>query len=94
MDFKALKTVFLIFIGYVVAIILLWSIFDLLYLTNYSSIKASVQIEFKEMIFYTTSILTFIFFLNKIYKSNYKKEYFLGVILLIICQVVHYLYFG
>ena len=83
MDFKALKTVLFILLIYVGITFLSWWIFDFIYLTFNSIVKASVQIQFKERIFYVLSILTFLIFINKIYNSNSKKEYFFGIILLL-----------
>jgi len=87
MDFKALMTALFVFLLYIGVTLLSWWIFDFFYLTFNSTIKASVQIKSKEIIFYVISILTFVIFLNKIYKSNSKKEYFFGVALLILWVV-------
>ncbi len=87
MNFKALKTVLLIFFLYIGVILLSWWIFDFFYLSFNSTIKASIQIKSKEIIFYVISILIFLIFLKKIYKSNFKKEYFFGIVLLILWVV-------
>lgn len=90
MDFKALKTVLYILTGYAIVVFLSWSLFDFIYLKSNSTIKASVQIKFKEIIFFAISILALLIFFSKAYKSNFKKEYVLGLILLISCQIIYY----
>jgi len=91
MDFKALKTVLYILTGYVIIVFLSWSLFDFIYLKSVNVVKASVQVRYKEMIFIAISILVFLIFCSKAYKSKFKKEYVLGTILIIAVQIIYFL---
>jgi hypothetical protein len=93
MDYNIFKTAILRILNYFGILYILDLLFDIIYSVSKSNIRVFIQIQVKQIIFYTVTIIFIAYFISMIVRSKKKEEYKWTLFLFIIIQLLLIYYY-